>query len=230
MVSGDGARPADLHRGPGADTLRADRALPRHPRHPVERPDAVVLLDADPVLDQGSAGLQQGRARYQPDDPRRGLVSGDPVLPGPDRPLEVAAGDRRACRCCCSSPASGSSTGCAIRSRNRCSDEDQETNHRDTEAQRTTSDPESAVFAERSRVAGRIAAIRPAERAETQTLNGPVVCVSVRSTGRIIGRHSRPTCDAQQLRVSVSLWFSFSCLSCLSCFSWLRGDPSRLAA
>ena len=44
-----------------ADRLGPHRALPRHPRHPVERADALVLLDADHLLDQGSARASASR-------------------------------------------------------------------------------------------------------------------------------------------------------------------------
>ena len=50
-----------------ADPVGADRALPRHPRHPVEPADVLVLRDADhlPVLpfDDPKTGHRPGRRR-----------------------------------------------------------------------------------------------------------------------------------------------------------------------
>ena len=53
--------------------------------------------------------------------PRR-VVPGNPVLPGAGRSREVAARARRRVDTACSWAATGSSTGCAIRSPRRCSD------------------------------------------------------------------------------------------------------------
>ena len=46
-LSGRGRRAVDPDAGIRAAALGADRALPGHPRHPVESPDVLVLRDAD---------------------------------------------------------------------------------------------------------------------------------------------------------------------------------------
>src|SRR3954471_2683251 len=81
-----------------------------------------------------------------------------------------------------------------------------ETSHRDTETQRDGY-ADYAHGVRQSRVARRrIAAARGSERAETQGSDIGVPCVSARSLARTVGRLRRPTCDARQLCVSVSLW------------------------
>src|SRR4051812_37168982 len=56
VVSRRDARPVDPELRPRADRLGPRGALSRHPRHPVERADPLVLFDADHLLDQGSPG------------------------------------------------------------------------------------------------------------------------------------------------------------------------------
>ena len=81
----------DVHVRARADPVGPRRAFSRHPRHPVESADALVLLDADHLLDQRSARPRQAGARFQPDDAPDRVLSGDPLLRRPGRPLEVAA-------------------------------------------------------------------------------------------------------------------------------------------
>src|SRR5262249_27714911 len=83
---------ADLHDGPRAAARRAGGALPRHPRHPRERADALVLCDADhlPVL-PGQRAEVPAAVQREPVHAPGHLVSGDPVLLRADWPLELAA-------------------------------------------------------------------------------------------------------------------------------------------
>src|SRR4051794_18297709 len=94
-----------------------------------------------------------------------------------------------------------------------------ETSHRDTETQRDGSaDYPDCVT--QSRVARRrIAAARASERAEKQGSYIGVPCVFAPSLARTGGRLRRPTCDARQLCVSVSLWQIVSARSRVSVLS-----------
>src|SRR5262245_50961906 len=76
-------------RGPGG-------SFSRHPRHPRERPDALVLRDADhlPVF-PGQRAEVPAAVQRQPVHPPRDFLPGDPVLLRPDRPLALAARARR---------------------------------------------------------------------------------------------------------------------------------------
>src|SRR3954471_13159767 len=81
-----------------------------------------------------------------------------------------------------------------------------ETSHRDTETQRDGY-ADYAHGVRQSRVARRrSAAAGASERAQTQGTRISAPCVSARSLTRTVGRLRRPTCDARQLCVSVSLW------------------------
>ena len=112
--------------GAGADPVGADGPLPRHPRHPGEPADAVVLRDADHLsvvpaerADVHSGSSTSTRSRTSPSRTRRSCSS-----TGSGRPLEVAA--RRlggVLGACCSSPATGCSIDCATRSRRPCDHE-----------------------------------------------------------------------------------------------------------
>ena len=82
-----------------------------------EPADALVLRDADHLsVVPAERPAVQAAVRSEPVHPPGGVVPGDPVLPRAGRALEVAAGARRRRRSCCSSPATGCSTGCATRS------------------------------------------------------------------------------------------------------------------
>ena len=73
-----------LHARRWRSSVGADRALPRHPRHPVERADALVLRDADhlPLVPANVRG-SEAAVRPEPVHPPGRLVPGDPVLHGP---------------------------------------------------------------------------------------------------------------------------------------------------
>src|SRR5207244_7184418 len=79
-----------------AHARRSDRALPRHSRHPGERADAVVLLDADHLsLVPGQRAAVQMAVQPEPVHAPRRVISGDPVLQRTAGPLEVAPRARR---------------------------------------------------------------------------------------------------------------------------------------
>ena len=106
-------------RRPRADPRGADGALPRHPRHPGERPDALVLRDADHL-----SLVQESVRRFKPFfdlNPFTHLaISYQEILFFPARSATGSGCWRSARRrWCCSSPATGCSTGCATRSRRR---------------------------------------------------------------------------------------------------------------
>ena len=110
VVPGDRLRAVPVHHRAGAAAGGADRALPRH-QGPARQPaDAVVLLDADHLLDADGAGELPLDPQPQPDDPPGDFLPGGAVPRRPARPLEVAAGARRAGRCSSSWPATSSST------------------------------------------------------------------------------------------------------------------------
>ncbi len=111
LVPGGRRHPADLHDRAGAGAGRPDGAFPRHPRHPHERADVVVLHDPDHLfLRSGGSAAVQVVVQPQPVHPPRDLVPGDPVLQRPVRPLEVADRARARRHSPCSPPATGCST------------------------------------------------------------------------------------------------------------------------
>ena len=116
VVSGDRARAARLHDRPGAVPVGADRALPRH-QGPARQPaDAVVLRDADHLLDAaGADGYPLACSNLNPMTHLVDLVSGGAVLPR----ARTATGSgcwrsAAASVAACSSPATCRSIGCAI--------------------------------------------------------------------------------------------------------------------
>src|SRR6185437_15097415 len=66
----------------------------RHPGHSREPDHAVVLRDADHLLVSDRPRPGAAVHEFQPVRPPGDLVSGDPVLPGAVRTLEVARGAR----------------------------------------------------------------------------------------------------------------------------------------
>ena len=88
---------ADLHAGLRADPVGADRALPRHPRHPGEPDDVLVLRHADhlSVLPMMRAARQMRFLNLNPFTHLAITYQEILFFPRAGRPLEVAAGARR---------------------------------------------------------------------------------------------------------------------------------------
>ena len=103
LVSGRRGHPAPVHHGAGPGPGGADGALPRHPRHPDQRADAVVLHHADHLFlrSEGSAAVQVA-VQPEPVHAPGHLVPGDPLLQRTVRALEVAARRSAPCRSACS--------------------------------------------------------------------------------------------------------------------------------